>query len=64
MAASIRNIKVTRRKGACASIGIGGIAMPKVQRKYEFTGETKEFSGHTLHRIRAVRDFDTEFFHV
>ena len=38
--------------------------MPKVQRKYEFTGETKEFSGHTLHRIRAVRDFDTEFFHV
>ena len=29
--------------------------MPKVQRKYEFTGETKEFSGHTLHRIRAVR---------
>lgn len=38
--------------------------MPKVQRKYEFTGETKEFSGHTLHRIRAVRDFDTEFCHV
>lgn len=33
--------------------------MPKVQRKYEFTGETKEFSGHTLHRIRAVRDFET-----
>lgn len=33
--------------------------MPKVQRKYEFTGETKEFSGHTLHRIRAVRDFTT-----
>lgn len=38
--------------------------MPKVQRKYEFTGETKEFSGHTLHRIRAVLDFDTEFCHV
>lgn len=38
--------------------------MPKVQRKYEFTGETKGFSGHTLHRIRAVRDFDTEFCHV
>lgn len=38
--------------------------MPKVQRKYEFTSETKEFSGHTLHRIRAVRDFDTEFCHV
>lgn len=38
--------------------------MQKVQRKYEFTGETKEFSGHTLHRIRAVRDFDTEFCHV
>ena len=38
--------------------------MPKVQRKYDFSGETKEFSGHTLHRIRAVRDFDTEFCHV
>ena len=38
--------------------------MPKAARKYEFTGETKEFAGHTLHRIRAVRDFDTEFFHV
>ena len=33
--------------------------MPNVQRKYEFTGETKEFSGHTLHRIRAVRDIET-----
>ena len=33
--------------------------MPKVQRKYEFTGETKEFFGHTLHRIRAVRDIET-----
>lgn len=33
--------------------------MPKVQRKYEFAGETKEFSGHTLHRIRAVRDIET-----
>lgn len=38
--------------------------MAKSQRKYEFTGEMKEFSGHTLHRIRAVRDFDTEFCHV
>lgn len=26
-------------------------------KKYEFTGETKEFFGHTLHRIRAVIDF-------
>lgn len=26
-------------------------------KKYEFTGETKEFLGHTLHRIRAVIDF-------
>ena len=26
-------------------------------KKYEFTGETKEFCGRTLHRIRAVRDF-------
>lgn len=25
--------------------------------KYEFTGETKKEEGHTLHRIRAVRDF-------
>ena len=25
--------------------------------KYEFTGETREVWGHTLHRIRAVRDF-------
>lgn len=33
--------------------------MPKAARKYEFTGETKEFSGHTLHRIRAVRDIET-----
>lgn len=33
--------------------------MPKVQRKYDFAGETKEFSGHTLHRIRAVRDIET-----
>ena len=38
--------------------------MPKAARKHEFTSETKEFSGHTLHRIRAVRDFDTEFCHV
>jgi hypothetical protein len=38
--------------------------MPKAQKKYEFTGETKEFSGHTLHRIRAVRDFDNEACHV
>ncbi|GAC42784.1 hypothetical protein [Paenibacillus popilliae] len=30
-----------------------------VERKYEFTGETIEHSGTvTLHRIRAVRDFD------
>ncbi|MFX4303029.1 hypothetical protein ACOJUR_12355 [Alicyclobacillus tolerans] len=29
----------------------------KVERKYEFTGETKEFAGRTLHRIVAVRDF-------
>lgn len=27
-------------------------------RKYEFTGETKEVDGCTLHRIRAVRDID------
>lgn len=26
-------------------------------KKYEFTGETKEWFGRTLHRIRAVRDF-------
>lgn len=26
-------------------------------KKYEFTDETKEFCGRTLHRIRAVRDF-------
>lgn len=33
--------------------------MPKAAKKYEFSGETKEFAGHTLHRIRAVRDFTT-----
>lgn len=38
--------------------------MAKAQRKYEFTGEAKEFGGHTLHRIRAVRDFDNEACHV
>lgn len=27
------------------------------QKKYEFTGETKNWRGITLHRIRAVRDF-------
>lgn len=27
------------------------------ERKYKFTGETKEVDGHTLHRIRAVRKF-------
>lgn len=26
-------------------------------KKYEFTGETKEWCGHTLHRIRAVISF-------
>lgn len=26
-------------------------------KKYEFTGEEKVFDSHTLHRIRAVRDF-------
>ena len=25
-------------------------------KKYEFTGETKEWCGHTLHRIRAIVD--------
>jgi len=25
-------------------------------KKYEFTGETKEWCGHTLHRIRAIID--------
>lgn len=28
-----------------------------MQKKYEFTGETMLFKGHTLHRIRALRDF-------
>ena len=28
-----------------------------IEKKYEFTGETKEVEGHTLHRIRAVRSF-------
>ena len=28
-----------------------------MNRKYEFTGETKNWIGRTLHRIRAVRDF-------
>lgn len=27
------------------------------EKKYEFTGETKELNGRTLHRIRAIRDF-------
>ena len=26
-------------------------------KKYEFTGETKQWLGRTLHRIRAVADF-------
>ena len=29
-----------------------------MDRKYEFTGETKEAFGHTLRRIRAVRDIE------
>lgn len=33
--------------------------MPKAAKKYEFSGETKEFAGHILHRIRAVRDIET-----
>lgn len=28
-----------------------------MMRKYEFTGDTKNYLGHTLHRIMAVRDF-------
>ena len=28
-----------------------------IEKKYEFTGETKEVGVHTLHRIRAVRSF-------
>ena len=28
-----------------------------MNRKYEFTGETRNWIGRTLHRIRAVRDF-------
>ena len=28
-----------------------------MNRKYEFTGETRTWTGRTLHRIRAVRDF-------
>ena len=28
-----------------------------MNRKYEFTGETKNWIGRTFHRIRAVRDF-------
>lgn len=28
-------------------------------KKYAFTGETKQVAGHTLHRIRAVRDVGT-----
>ena len=28
-----------------------------MNRKYEFTGETRNWVGRTLHRIRAVRDF-------
>lgn len=27
--------------------------------KYELTDETIEYEGHTLHRIRALKDFDT-----
>ena len=27
-------------------------------KKYEFTGETKNYRGKTLHRIRAVRSFN------
>jgi hypothetical protein len=30
------------------------LTMPTETRKYEFTGETKEFYGRTLHRIRAL----------
>lgn len=26
-------------------------------KKYEFTGESKELNGVTLHRIRAIKDF-------
>lgn len=29
-----------------------------MDKKYEFTGETMNFSGHVLHRIRALRDLD------
>ena len=27
-------------------------------KKYEFTGETKEYEGHTLHRIKALVNVD------
>lgn len=27
-------------------------------KKYEFTGETKEYNGVTLHRIKSIKDFD------
>lgn len=29
----------------------------QVPRKYELTNETREFNGHILHRIRAIKDF-------
>lgn len=28
-----------------------------MEKKYEFTGETLEYEGRTLHRIRALKDF-------
>lgn len=30
----------------------------KTNRKYDFTGETKQYGAHLLHRIIAIRDFN------
>lgn len=32
----------------------------KTNKKYEFTGETMQFEGHTLKRIRFLREFDAK----
>lgn len=37
-------------------MGMGFNMMNTEQKKYEFTGKTMEFEGHTLRRIRYVRD--------
>ena len=51
-AASAANLLKMKHGTMCADER--GEAM---NRKYELTGEKKEYHNHTLHRIRAIRDF-------